>query len=238
VRGAAATALAVALTLAGAPAGGDVGAEPPPPCQGDACGDAPPPARAPLVVAGDARPPPPGPPGPPGPPPASTGRGHSNEAAGARLSFGRAFTRGISDGWYGRVDLETFELVGPGLFSHAGPGMIGIKLGLEGWGSVDGGGGGIPWGFEAGVALPFTSSPRSARVVLTGTVGWEWAFYDRIHHVGQVGIFAPLAEAHVGIDLRGVRILGDVSTQYRWGWGDADRAQLRAGVSLSFNSEL
>lgn len=196
-------------------------AEPALPCRGDACADVPPEQRRPLLVAIGA---------PPAPPPVPRPRRGSRDAAGPRLSFGRAFTPSIVDGWYGRLDTEIFEVFRPG--------MLSMRIGGEGWGSRDGGGGGLPWSLEGGAAVPFTKSPKSPRFVIAGGVGFEVAFYDRIKHTGQFGIFAPMANAYMGVDFRGVRLFGEGSAQYRWGWGDADRAQYRVGASLSLNSEL
>jgi hypothetical protein len=201
---------------------GEPPAEPVTPCRGDACADIEPQHRVPLLVP--ARPPEPEP--PPEPPP-HTGRGDS---AGPRISFGRTFTRPLVDGFYGRIDTEVFTVEKLGLLS--------LRLGLEGWGSRDGGGGGIPWAFEGGLSVPFTASRRSPYFVLAAGLGWEWLYYDRLKHVGQFGIFAPIANAYTGIDVRGVRLFAEVSAQYRWGWGGPDHAQYRAGASISINSEL
>lgn len=192
------------------------------PCRGDACAEMAPDQRTPLLVARPAPEPP-----PPPPPPRTE---HLREFVGGRLTFGRAFTQGVAGGFYGRLDTEVMSVYRPG--------MIGLRIGLEGWGSSDGGGGGIPWAFAFGAAIPFSERPRAVRFVISGELGWEWAFYDRLRHTGQFGILSPLASGVIGLDFRGVRLLGDASAQYRWGWGDADRSQFRLGASLSFNSEL
>jgi hypothetical protein len=88
------------------------------------------------------------------------------------------------------------------------------------------------------VAAPFSDGLKSPRFVAALGLGWEWAYYDRVRHVGQFGIFAPLANAYMGIDLRGARLFIEGSAQYRWGWGGPDRAQYRVGASLSLDSEL
>lgn len=194
--------------------------EPPLPCRGDACAHVPPENRRPLLVAVGA------PPATPPPP----RRHQSRDSAGPRISFGRLFSPSIANGWYGRFDAELFEVFRPG--------MLSMRIGGEGWGSKDGGGGGFPWSLEGGAAVPFTKGPKSPRFVIAGGLGLEIAYYDRTKHTGQFGIFAPMADAYVGIDLRGVRLFGEGSAQYRWGWGDADRAQYRVGASLSLSSEL
>ena len=199
------------------------------PCRGDACTDTPPEHRRPLLVPIV----PAEPPAPPGPKvtyaKASRYR-ERGDVAGPRLTFGRTFTQGIVDGFYGRVDTE--------LWAIWPPGMISVRIGLEGWGSADGGGGGIPWAFGLGAAIPLSRKEHKPRLIITGELGWEWAFYDRLRRTGQFGIFAPIANALFGVDLRGVRLLGEASAQYRWGWGGPDRSQFRVGGSLSFTSEL
>lgn len=201
------------------------------PCRGDACADTPPEQRRPLLVPiVPAEPPASAPPTPTVISRRSGGYRERGDFAGPRLSFGRTFTQGLFDGFYGRVDTE--------LWAIWPPGMISVRIGLEGWGSADGGGGGIPWAFGAGAAIPLGGTGYKPRLIITGELGWEWAFYDRLQRTGQFGIFAPIANALFGVDLRGVRLLGEASAQYRWGWGGPDRAQFRVGGSLSFTSEL
>lgn len=223
-----ATGVLTGMLPGGAALADEPSGEPEPACRGDACAEVSPRSRAPLMVAVDPALAPP-------PPPARRRRPRNamwkqSDAAGPRISFGRAISPSLSDAWYGRVDTEYFEVFRPG--------MLSIRLGLEGWGSPDGGGGGIPWAFEGGAAVPFTQRPKSPRFVTALGLGWEWAYYDRVKHVGQFGIFAPLANAYLGVDFRGVRLFGEGSAQYRWGWGGPDRAQYRIGASLSLDSEL
>jgi hypothetical protein len=220
-------ALFAALTTRTARAQDPSGATPPP-CRGDACADVPEESRRPLLVATGFEPSPPTPPPPPGPPPP---QGHGRDAAGPRLTFGRAFTRGgVADSYYGRLDTEIFAVFGVIMAS--------AKIGLEGWGGPDGGGGGIPGTVGFGFVVPFGPGDKTPRLLLAIGLGWDWIAYDRVKHTGQFGIFQPLADANIGLDFRGVRLMADASAQYRWGWGDDDRGQYRLGVGLSFDSEL
>jgi hypothetical protein len=176
---------------------------------------------------------PPGPPPPPAPPPrprepAPARPPDHDDGAGPRITSGRVFSRGLSDGWYGRFETEYFEIHG----RDDGVGRVsGVMLGLEGWGSADGGGGGIPLSVYGGFRLPFFRRPLSLGL------GWDWLIVDRIQHVTGVGILAPFGTGTIGIDLRGIRLLADARAQYRWEWGADDRVQLRIGASLSVDSE-
>jgi hypothetical protein len=46
----------------------------------------------------------------------------------------------------------------------------------------------------------------------------------RIDGDGGFGILAPFGTATLGLDVQGVRILGDVRPQYRWQWDADDQA--------------
>jgi len=155
----------------------------------------------------------------------------ANEAAGPRFSFGRAFTEGIEAGWAGRFESELF------LVSKRNA-LFGVRLGLEGWGGPNGGGGGIPMSCYLGVFVPFYASPKAPALVFSLGPGLEAAFYDRINDDGGFGIFAPFGTSELGIDFRGVRLLADLQAQYRWQWDADDRWQIRAGASLHLNSDL
>jgi hypothetical protein len=160
--------------------------------------------------------------GPPPPPPPQPPVGL--EAEGLRMTGGRAFTEEIDDGWFGRVETEHLWV---GSREHAS-GVGGVSLGLEGWGSRRGGGGGIPMSFWGGFHSPVLSS--------TVGLGWEWALYDDVKHDGGFGILAPLAVATLGLDFDSVRIMADGRAQYRWNWGAEDRWQLTLGVSVGIYS--
>lgn len=197
----------------------------------------------PLMVAVDPDPPPPpGPPPPPEPeeddhPPGWVPHDHDRgtrgeDGAGPRFSFGAAFTEDIEQGYYGRFDTEEFEYSGPGRTGQ----VLGLQLGLEGWGSADGGGGGVPMTFYGGFRQPLGRLHGTALFSTMG-LGWYWALYDDVHDDGGFGIFAPLAAANIGLDFDGVRVLTDLRAAYRWQWGAPDHYQVLAGLSLSINSD-
>lgn len=183
-----------------------------------------------LVVAGDPEPPPVGP-APPPPPP----RAWTEDGAGPRLSFGRALTLRVNEGWYGRLESEYFERRwGSEGDSHS---IGGILLGVEGWGAMDGGGGGgVPMMGYGGFIAPF-DEPVGSGLFGTLGLGWSWVIYDHVYGNGGFGIFAPLAGAHLGVDLVGVRLLAEARVSYRWQWGARDRSQGLLGASLSINTD-
>lgn len=189
----------------------------------DDCPDAPR-APAPLTVATSPTEP------ASAPPPSSWRRGYPQEYWGPHLSFGRQFTPSGEAAYYGTAELETIGLTHPGTFS--------VRFGLEGWGNERGGGGGLQTLLAGGLAVQLVEGPASPRFVLVGGLGWDWAYYDRAAGVGQFGILAPLANTYVGFDFRGIRLLAEVSAQYRWGWGGPDEARYRVGGALTFHTEL
>lgn len=200
-----------------------------------------------LTVAAPPSPPPPSLPPPPSPPPATLQvaiepapepiaiplppppppepvrdrrYGPSGDARGLRLTGGRVWTEDLDDGFFGRLEMES-------VFAgarHAASGVGGVAFGLAGWGSPDGGGGSLPFNFWGGFHSPYLTS--------TVGLGWDWALYDRIHHRGSFGLFAPFATAQLGLDFASVRILADARAQYRWNWGDDDRWQITLGLSI------
>jgi hypothetical protein len=163
------------------------------------------------------------PPGPPPPPPPPWGR--RPDTTSSRLTIGPAFTEGIRDGLFARLETDSYAV--------RGLGIAGAHAGLEGWASHDGGGGGLPMSFYAGLR-----SRGRTRVVGTLGAGFDLFLYDRILHTGGFGIFAPFGTADVGVDMHGVRILADARAQYRWQWFADDRAQLQIGLTLAVDSRL
>ncbi|MCC6557347.1 MAG: hypothetical protein IT372_30725 [Polyangiaceae bacterium] len=141
-----------------------------------------------------------------------------------RLTAGRAFTEDVDDGWYGRVETEHLWAGSRGRPSGIG----GVTLGLEGWGSAQGGGGGVPFNFWGGFHSPVVTSAVG--------LGWEWAHYDEVRGDGGFGILAPMAVATIGLDFASVRVLADGRAQYRWNWGAEDRWQITVGISIGVYS--
>ncbi len=162
---------------------------------------------------------------------------HSEDGAGPRLSFGRALTEDLADGWYGRIETDYFIQRATDGRRRVGP-TTGILVGLEGWGSEDGGGGGVPTTLYAGYRLPLFGTSKSPGLFGTAGVGWDWVIWDMALSDGGFGLFAPFARAAAGVDLGGVRLLADAEVQYRWQWDAADRSQIKIGGSLALHSEL
>lgn len=162
---------------------------------------------------------------------------HSEDGAGPRISFGRALTEDLADGWYGRIETDYFIQRATDGRRRVGP-TTGILVGLEGWGSEDGGGGGVPTTLYLGYRMPLFGTSKSPGLFGTAGVGWDWVIWDLALSDGGFGLLAPFAKAAAGIDLGGVRLLADGEIQYRWQWDATDRRQLKIGASLAFHSEL
>ena len=138
-----------------------------------------------------------------------------------RATVGRTMTEDVANGWYGRLEMDV---------SYAeedwGPGFVGgTTIGLEGWGSGDGGGAGLPLSNYAGFRAPVVVSLFGA--------GFDIVVWDYVEDDGGFGILAPFALAAVGLDTEALRILVDVRAQYRWQWGAEDRWQIRGGLSVA-----
>jgi len=179
---------------------------------------------------------------PAAPPPAPTvpardsvNRRREPQFAGVRITPGWVFNERVDGdgfdssghGWFGRIEMEAF---GYKHGSRSGS-EFGMLCGAEGWGSPEGGGGGLPISW-------FGAYRSSGGLFASLGAGWHWAIYDYVNHDGGFGIFAPMGTAAFGIDGEGYRVLADVRAQYRWEWGtEHDRFQLTAGLTLSFNDE-
>lgn len=147
------------------------------------------------------------------------------------MSFGRLLLPGTPpDGFYGRFETEYWEV--------RGKRMMGITLGLEGWGTTRGGGGGAESMFYLGVRQPFFRGARAPCLFFAAGPGWDWLLIDRLYGHTGAGIFAPFGNANLGVDFRGARLLLDARAQYRWQWGADDYAHYHLGLTLNLNSEL
>lgn len=178
------------------------------------------PQKSRLMVAGDPDPDP-EPPFLPTP---------SRDGAGPRLTFGRALTQDLEDGFFGRFETEYFEVTD--IY------IRGMLLGLEGWGSPDGGGGAIPISAYWGIRAPLYQSPKSPALFLSLGLGFDCVLFDYVRHDGGFGLFAPFATGVAGFEIfPGGRILVDARAAYRWQWDAADRYQFRLGISLAVNSD-
>jgi hypothetical protein len=146
-------------------------------------------------------------------------------AAGARATFGRTLTENVSDGWFGRFEMEAFTAFAD---RRAGP-LAGVLLGGEIWLADDAVGGGLPMSFYFGFRTPTIFSSIG--------LGFDLFVYDDVEDDGGFGIYAPFGAASLGLDLGGVRILADGRAIYRWQWGAPDRGQLMLGLSLAHTIE-
>lgn len=142
---------------------------------------------------------------------------------GARLTGSRVYTRGAAAGYGGRAEIEVIYTSR----RHAGVLFGVVPLALEGWGSSDGGGGGVPFNFYFGVGSP--------RFFLHGGGGWEWLLLDKMSadkgDIG-VGLMAPLATASAGFWIDRIRFMVDARAMYRWHLNTEHRAQTSLGFSL------
>lgn len=198
-----------------------------------------------LVVATDPDPPrkPPDPPeappippeAPPIPPePTPIDRyNRKDDGAGPRLTFGRAWTEGLRDGFYGRFETEYFETKRLA--------VAGMLLGLEGWGTegANAGGGSIFITLFGGLrGGPFRGA-KAPQLFLTGGAGLHVIVYDQLEDAGGFGLFSPFAVATAGVELiPGLRLLADARAVYRWHWTADSHAQLQLGAALGLNSML
>ena len=159
------------------------------------------------------------------------------DGAGPRLSFGRAFHQDIPDGWYGRFETEYFEQHAQGYRRRRGS-LWGMRLGLEGWGSSEDWGAGLPVSAYGGYRQPLFRADRGLDLFGAVGVGVDVFSFDRVEDESGVGLFTPRAEAVLGFDFGGVRLLADGGVQYRWHFSQGDFLQLRAGIALSLHAEL
>ena len=164
---------------------------------------------------------------PPMPPP------RVSDGAGPRLTFGRAWTDTLNDGFYGRFETEYFEV--KGWF------IRGMLLGLEGWGTegATAGGASIPVSMFAGMRGGPFRKPKAPVLFLTAGLGVHVLVYDRIGDADGFGLLSPFAVATGGVEIvPGIRLLADGRIAYRWHWTAASQAQFQAGVTLGLNSYL
>jgi hypothetical protein len=208
--------------------------EPPPPQT--APPDEPPPLKTaqpavqpsrPLQVAGD----PPDEHGPIPPPPSEPAR--LSDGAGPRITFGRAWTDTLNDGFYARFETEYFEVKGATI--------MGALLGLEGWGTegATAGGGSIPITVFGGLRGGPFEGPKAPVFFFTLGVGIHFVMYDRIGDADGFGMLSPFAVATAGMEIvPGVRLLFDSRITYRWHWTAASHSQFQLGGTLGLNSYL
>ena len=151
-------------------------------------------------------------------PPTQTLRGWAS--GGARGTFGRAFTQGVEDGWFGRFEMEAFSAA---LGRGAGP-LVGADIGGEIWLAGGDVGGGLPMGVWFGYRTPLIFSSIG--------FGFDLFVYDDVADDAGFGLFAPFGSAALGFDFDVLRLLVDGRVGYRWQWGAPDRAQATVGLSV------
>lgn len=140
------------------------------------------------------------------------------EALGLRLSGGRAFTRGVADGWYGRLDFAVYTGYKPGRGGGA------VTIGVEGWGAEDAGGGSLP--LTSGVVV------EQGVFFLSLGFGFDVFLVDKVDGDIGLGPMAPMVGLEVGANFDGFRILADCRGRYRWQFQADDRKQALLGLSL------
>ena len=148
-------------------------------------------------------------------------RPHPHAALGAGLAFGAARLGGGANGWVGRLDFELLPVLAPP--GKVGP-IVGLQPALQAWGSDDGGGFGIPYAVVMGVRAP------GLRV--TGMLGVEVFFVDKIHDDYGFGLYAPFAGARAVFEHRRAYLGFDVRVTRRWQFGAADYTQWQASITV------
>jgi hypothetical protein len=139
-----------------------------------------------------------------------------SESLSVGLAGGRVFSRGLSDGFYGRLSTDF-------LFRAGDEVVAGVDfLALEGWGTREGGGGSLPFSLQIG-------SKQGPLVFLVG-VGWYWVLLDHVRDETGLGFLAPQGSAKLGLDLGFLRVFAEGRAAYRWQIGADDRGQLQVGA--------
>ncbi len=152
---------------------------------------------------------------------ADVAEGSAAGGAGVRGSFGRAFSEGLADSWYGRFEMEAFTAK-----SRYGAGPLGgAMIGGELWTGPDGGGGGLP--------MTLFLALRSPTLITSLGGGFQVFIYDRVNDDAGFGLYAPQGVFSLGLDFGGLRVLGEARAIYRWQWGAPDRGQITVGLTVS-----
>jgi hypothetical protein len=157
----------------------------------------------------------------------------ASDGAGPRITFGRTFTQGLHQGFYGRFETEYFEV--------RNASIVGVLLGLEGWGTegATAGGGAIPISIFAGARGGPFEGPKAPLLFFSLGVGVDLVVYDRIGTSDGFGLFSPFGVVTAGVEVvRGVRLLADSRAIYRWHWTSRSEGQFQLGLTLGLNSYL
>lgn len=164
--------------------------------------------------------------------PRSLGR-RDSDGAGPRITFGRTFTQGLNQGFYGRFETEYFEVKKAAI--------VGVLLGLEGWGTegATAGGGAIPISIFAGARGGPFQGPKAPLLFCSLGLGVDLVVYDRIGTSDGFGLFSPFGVVTAGVEVvPGVRLLADSRAIYRWHWTSRSEGQFQLGLTLGLNSYL
>jgi hypothetical protein len=156
-----------------------------------------------------------------------------SDGAGPRLTFGRSFTPGLTPGFYGRFETEYFVVTNRSI--------VGMLLGLEGWGTegATSGGGAIPITMFVGARGGPFEGPKAPMLLFTLGLGVDLVVYDRIGGRGGFGLFSPLGVVTTGVEVTpGLRLLADGRAVYRWHWTSPSQAQYQLGLTVGLNSNL
>ncbi len=132
-----------------------------------------------------------------------------SDGAGPRVTFGRTFTQGLNQGFYGRFETEYFEI--------RNASIVGFLLGLEGWGTegATAGGGVIPISIFAGARGGPFKGPKAPLLFFSLGLGVDLVVYDRIGTSDGFGLFSPFGVATAGVEVvPGIRLLADSRATY------------------------
>lgn len=153
------------------------------------------------------------------------------------MTFGRAWESGaVPHATYVRVDSVYLEQLALGRARREGP-NVAVTFGVEGWLADGGRGIGLPSIAWAGWRHALAPEGPAAGLFYGLGVGWSWALLDERGGDLGFGVLAPKGHLSAGIDLRGLRVGLEGTTQYRWQWGAPDRWQHAVGLSLWLLSE-
>jgi len=158
------------------------------------------------------------------------------DGAGPRIAFGRAYTQGLEDGVYARAEAEWFLQDAGANKRRYGP-IVGVLFGLDGWGASNGWGVGVPLSWYAGLRHPLFGVAVPVDLFLTAGLGADCVLFDVTDSTAGFGLLSPLGRTNVGFDFGGLRLLVDMTAQYRWEWGAPDRVVFGVGGALSLHSE-
>ncbi|MCC6214987.1 MAG: hypothetical protein IT376_08970 [Polyangiaceae bacterium] len=160
-----------------------------------------------------------------------------DEGGGGGVTVGRTWETGaVPNATYLRIDSVYLEQVALGRGRREGP-NVALTFGVEGWMADGARGIGLPSIAWAGWRQPFAARGRGAGSFFGLGLGWSWALLDVHRGDAGFGVLAPKGQLSAGIDLAGVRVGAELTTQYRWQWGAPDRWQHAAGLSVWLTAE-